>query len=201
MTVTSTIGAGLPIAYIPDFRDRAVADMPAPLREAPRIRALCRAIGAVFQAVEDDQFDLIMTCNLATGEGVILDRIGDIVGEARGVFDDATYRRFLRARIAANRSQGSPEEMITIFQLVTAPSVVEHLRLPGGVQLTAFRESFMDDAVRTRVRAIMNDARPLGVAIDLVEALTGWVGFRDRDPDYPAGPAGTLTTGTLARTI
>lgn len=51
--------------------------------------------------------------------GVQLDAIGKRVGRAReGVTDDEIYRRFVRAQISANKSDGLIEDILTITRLV-----------------------------------------------------------------------------------
>jgi|SRR5579859_2205794 len=55
--------------------------------------------------------------------GPVLDALGSIVGQPRQGLDDTTYWAFIRARIAANRSSGTAEDLYAIFVLV----------LPGGV--------------------------------------------------------------------
>lgn len=49
------------------------------------------------------------------GRGVQLDRIGKLVNQARGGASDAEYRPILRARIRANKSNGTPDDVINVF--------------------------------------------------------------------------------------
>lgn len=55
------------------------------------------------------------------GRGVQLDRIGRLVGQARASSDDAHYRLYLRARIRANRSNGTGDAIIAVFQAMFEP--------------------------------------------------------------------------------
>lgn len=52
------------------------------------------------------------------GRGVQLDAIGVLVGQQRGSFNDATYRLILRAKIAADRSHGSGDELLRILAAI-----------------------------------------------------------------------------------
>src|SRR5687768_16247400 len=53
-----------------------------------------------------------------TAEGDQLDIIGRIVGLDREGLDDDDYRRYIRARIAANNSNGTIEDLLTVAFLV-----------------------------------------------------------------------------------
>ena len=50
------------------------------------------------------------------GRGVQLDRIGRLVGQPRSGADDDHYRYYLRAKIRANKSNGSPDDLIAVFK-------------------------------------------------------------------------------------
>jgi len=200
---TSTLGATLALVHIVEFPDRTIAATPSQFRYLPRFAALLHGLGEGVQAAEDDGFVLVSDRRLDNAEGASLDQWGAIVGEQRGALDDGDYRRFIRARILANRCLGTCEDLIAIFAIITAPSVVELRPLyPAGYQITAFRESaWMSATVRSRVAGIMADAHPSGVGWALVEALPGWLGFSDRDPLDPGGPSSPLDVGILAREI
>lgn len=53
-----------------------------------------------------------------SAEGIQLDVIGAIVGQPRNGMIDASYRRYIRARISTNNSDGTFEELLTIAYLV-----------------------------------------------------------------------------------
>lgn len=70
--------------------------------------------------------------------GAQLDVLGRLVGQPRnGVTDDALYRRYVRARIAANVSDGTIEDAIRIAKCVIALSaavyVVDNIGAGGYV--------------------------------------------------------------------
>lgn len=69
--------------------------------------------------------------NNATGETLTM--LGKLVGQQReGVDDDELFRRYVRARIAVNNSDGTPEEMYAIAALiVTEAGVVFELDNQG----------------------------------------------------------------------
>lgn len=56
---------------------------------------------------------------LDTAVGVWLDVLGTLVGRPRnGIADDDIYRRYIRAQIASNKSNGTIDEILTIAELV-----------------------------------------------------------------------------------
>jgi len=192
-TPESTTG----LVYVPDHPDQAVADLLLVLRQ-PRICALTRAMADGAQVMEDQLFALLVDRDLQTATGAQLDQWGELVGEQRGGLGDDDYRRFIQARIKANRSGGSTDELIAIWQLVTGPSVAvrESALYPAGLQLWTVREAAMTDDVARRVQRIMLDtARPSGISIDLVEAISGYLGFIGNPDAFP------LDIGTLARSL
>lgn len=183
----SQFGAEIDFVHEPDHVGKLIGAMPSQFHK-PRMLCYLRAVGNAFQKVEDDLYALIADRQLGTATGASLGQWGVIAGEQRGSLSDAEYRRFMQARILANRCEGDPETLIRIFQLVTAPSVVEtRLTGPSGMQFTAFRQAAMSDVIRARVRRMMAIAQPMTIAFDLIEAIPGWFSFEDRDAADPAG--------------
>ena len=70
------------------------------------------------QRLENADIDLLTKRFVDTAEGYQLDVLGRIVGQKRGGLVDDVFRRYIRARIAANNSNGKREELINIANLV-----------------------------------------------------------------------------------
>lgn len=70
------------------------------------------------QRLENADIDLLTKRFVDTAEGYQLDVLGRIVGQKRGGLADDVFRRYIRARIAANNSNGKREELINIANLV-----------------------------------------------------------------------------------
>jgi hypothetical protein len=184
------------LVYIPNHAELAVGQLIGELQK-PRICSLVEALATGVQLLEDLNFALIVDRTLGTAVGANLDQWGDMVNEPRGGLADNDYRRFIAARIAVNESGGSTDELIKIWKLVTAPqiSVLEIPLFPAGIHLQVLRETALDDDVARRVGAIMRDAKPSGVSLQLVEAVVGAFGF-DTNPD-----AEPLDVGLFARSL
>src|SRR5690349_3946784 len=79
---------------------------------------LLAILATPFQSLENTLQDLLTKRSIDTAEGAQLDVIGKLVGQPRNGLDDDTYRRYCRARIATNRSNGTNENLITITDLI-----------------------------------------------------------------------------------
>ena len=170
----------------------ALALLPSALRSKPTLMSLATALLQPWQTRADENFNLYIMGSIDMSEGDMLDQWGENVGEPRGQFyNDEEYRPFVKARTMANSCDGTVDELLDIFALVTAPMVcVEYILLPpGGMQLQVFRQSWMSDYRRGRVRRLMADAMPGPRGHLLVEAAIGGFGPpRDDGKTSPDGP-------------
>jgi hypothetical protein len=174
-------GATTQTVYVQDHEARAAADLPI-ARRGSRWTAAARAVGRGVQRLEDAAWSLLVDTGLSSASGAVLDRLGSYVGEPRGPFTDDVYRRFIGARILANRSDGTPEAMLAILARLTEPSEVEYFGTPpAGFVIQVTRTEPMLDSQRRRIRRIVGDARPLGVGVDLILVIDRRFGF-DEDP-------------------
>ena len=71
------------------------------------------------QELEDVLYDLYSKRDLNNATGYQLDGLGKIVGIERGGRDDDDYRNLIIAKIGQNTSKGFPENLITVFNLIT----------------------------------------------------------------------------------
>ena len=185
------------LVYIPDHAARACAKL-ITQDQKPRTRALVEALSAGAQLLEDQIFDLLVGRRLEVAAGDALDQWGAIVGEKRLGLVDGDYRRFIRARILANTSKGSVDEIIAVWALVTGGMTVRYFPMyPAGYSMLTIRGSWLSAPLRRRVRRIMEDIRPAGVEHELVEALIGPYGYEESAAIYVLG----YDAGTYARVL
>jgi hypothetical protein len=109
---------------ITDHADRAVDRLGLQYRK-PKIEALVRAFMGPVQELEDTLWAMYTERFVSTAVGAQLDLIGRIVGQERLGYDDDGYRRLVRARIAANRSDGIVADLVTITTLVIDDEVAD----------------------------------------------------------------------------
>ncbi len=91
------------VLLIPDYRN------------SPDLVAIISSYSQQLQDLEDDLRDIIAQTVVPGGEGVQLDRIGKVIGQARWGRTDADYRRLILARVVANSSGGTPEDQIALI--------------------------------------------------------------------------------------
>lgn len=181
---------------MPDFAEQLRRLLLSQDRDKPNTLALAAAIGAAFQTVEDDLFNLPLATSLRLATGDALDKVGAIVGEERLGLDDGPYRRFIGARILVSRSEGTPEELLTIFRIITGTPDCYHYDMPpGGFSMFCVRKTWMTSAELRRVKRMMTDAKAAGVAMELIEAAPGYFGFVED------ARAGAFDIGTFSRVI
>lgn len=80
---------------------------------------LVRVLLSPAPVLEQAMQDVLLRRSVDTAVGVQLDVLGKLVGRQRGgIADDEVYRRFVRAQIAANRSNGLIDDILAIARLV-----------------------------------------------------------------------------------
>lgn len=193
-----TTQATIPLILIPDQKERAVSLLPSQFRDdQPVIAALCSAMGEGVQTLEDLIFGLMLGSRLDAAGGALLDIWGDLVGEVRGDLSDNDYRRFVAGRVLANRSTGTPDHLIQIAQIITSDSVVrEQAYYPHETIIYVFRSDAMSTAVAGRVAGMMSDSRAAGHKLQVIEYISGYLGFLD-NPDQTSMPTGIMGRNIL----
>ena len=107
------------VDYVTDWPARLRSRLYKQFKDDPTWIIWCNNIlGPQFQALEDAAQGLLALLNLTDAIGAQLDLIGRIVGQPRAGLDDDTYRLYLQARIAANRSDGGPNAIYLVFSLL-----------------------------------------------------------------------------------
>ena len=170
----STTEHSTELVHLPNMAERAHELLLAQFANKPVAVSLARWIGTVVQWVEDQAWSVIVGTTLDNAVGHSLDQWGAFVGEYRGgLTNDDDYRVFIFARILANRCQGTVNELIAIWILLTAPykCVTHRNLLPAGQWLTVYRYEWMNVVRAERVARIMRDAAPAGKTLVLVEGL------------------------------
>lgn len=165
------------IEHNPNHVSDALDDLLSVYQGKPRIEALIKSLAGSsgVQELEDDFRDLRAYHEVDKASGEQLDQWGRVVNEPRGGLSDSVFRRFVKARIRANYSQGQRNELIAIFAQVTAADGVRYTDyLPAAFGLTAIRSTAMSQTVRTRVRQLMEDIQPGGVTMELAESATSF---------------------------
>lgn len=135
--------------------------------------------------------ELLLNRSISTATGVTLDQLGVIVGQPRNGLDDDTYRRYIRARVAAHRSDGTFEALIKVASLVVFDADATYVTSNEG---TATVRIFIDDLavsddLATIVFSFLQTAKVGGVRVLLEWGRSPTAGlFRyDSGPGYDVG--------------
>jgi hypothetical protein len=150
-----------------------------PARATTNIVTLLQILLTPFNEVEQAYNDLLRNRSIDTGVGNSLDIIGRIVGQPRiglAIGDDDTYRRYLRARVLVNRSDGSADDLIGVVQAALsdyAPALNVHV-YPGDVVGTGIamivvqlEGVFINDTIATVLLDLLRAAASGGVRVIL----------------------------------
>lgn len=113
------------VGYVASWRLRLIGRLYEQHKGLPNFGKLIDLVLAPqAQDLEESGQSLLAITSIDDSEGNQLDVIGRIVEQQRAGFDDPTYRKILRARIAANRSSGLPGDIYAVFLLLLAPDPV-----------------------------------------------------------------------------
>lgn len=121
---------------ITDHSDAAVDRLAGQFKNKEKIEGFLRSFTDQVQNFEDVLIQMRDLMTVSTATGAQLDLLGEIVGVTRGGRTDSNYRLAIRAKIAINVSKGTPDEIITIFALLTGATVVQiYEYFPGVVEI------------------------------------------------------------------
>jgi len=136
-------------------------------RGRPRIEGLIAAMLGESQSVEDAFAELAIEGNVDTAAGAQLDILGRIVGQERLALDDETFRTFIRVRVRVNRSNGTPEDIHSIFRLLYPDvgdfQIVEYP--PAAFELVMNVEPMHELSL---LASLLRQSKATGVRADLI---------------------------------
>lgn len=125
---------------------------------------LVDAVAEAVQGVEDAYWQLYSERWLDDAVGAQLDVLGRIVGQPRNGYGDADYRGHIAARIVANRSSGTAEELLTMVRtIVPGPTtLVLADAYPAGFVLQAGVSNLASGLVQLIV-SLLRASREAGI--------------------------------------
>jgi hypothetical protein len=159
-------------------------------KERPRMASWATSYLDEVQEIEDALWDVLIKRAIDQAADAQLDVLGSIVGQPRRGLSDADYRTFIRARIAVNRSNGRPNELIHILQLIMAGVVEVVIIYQDRPEASIYIQLASDigTIIAAHVFELLNEARPAGVELQF-----SWL-YGDPDEAF------TLATSTAYET-
>jgi len=139
-----------------------------------RLETLMSVLMRPFQRFENATIQLLTLRRVDTATGEQLNVLGRIVGQPRDGLVDVDYRRYIRARVATNRSAGKREDLIRIARLVLNDSAARvHVAREGVATTTITIElAAITAAVATALISFLRDAVAIGVRLVLRYSLS-----------------------------
>lgn len=115
-----------------EVKSRGLARLLQQFRGKPRFEALLGSYLDEFQAVEDALFDVYSQREIQNGTatGDLLAKLGKLVGQGSEGLSDDLYRLLIQARIAANKSNGRREELISVASFLVPLTQITIKDLP-----------------------------------------------------------------------
>lgn len=186
------------IIQITDHVTKALDRIISQYKGKPLFEAFLSTFVKQVQDIEDATFGLIAGRSLDNAIGEQLDKIGTIVGQERGNFDDDFYRILLFVKIGQNTSQGGPNKAINIFKLLTQADLVHYMNLNSASIMLATSGVISSDQVNFIFRS-MELVIAGGVRIDHIASFDAIEPFSFSGPNTDAPGLGfsdiTGTTG------
>lgn len=183
---------------ISDYGLRALRRLIEQLKNKQTIGPVLLAVGVQVQAVEDALWQLLTERDIDSAVGAQLDVLGKIVNEARGGTSDTDYRLRVRARILANRSTGTHEDIYRVFRALLAGVVGYTLQCtpayPAGFMLRVNGVAIAPALLYIFVR-FLGDSKGAGIA-----AWLGWQEVPDADAFTCSVPCFLSTASMMAAT-
>lgn len=117
------------LASVTTHVDDGLAHLIGQYKDKPRLAAWITSYLLEVQALSNAAWDVLVLRTLDEATNAQLTVLGKLVGQSRRGETDARYKQLITARIAANRSNGKPDEMINIASLILDSVPFELLEL------------------------------------------------------------------------
>lgn len=188
-----------------DHVTNALNRLPLQFADKPNVRAVLTALVTPMQLIEDTIARIILQRSVNVATGQTLTMLGHLIGQERnGITDDELFRRYVRARIAANKSNGLFSTLYNVARLVLNDSRYKLVLRNEGTATARLSITSatigLDDSVAQVLGTMLEVAVAAGVRV-----LLEWSGTPDADtftldvgPGLDAGMlAGSLDNGVV----
>lgn len=185
------------ITEIEDYVGQAKARLPHQHRGKTELEALLTYLIEPAQSIESAFWQLLSERGVDVATDEQLNILGRVVGQSRGGLEDDDYRRYIRARIATNRSNGTTEDLIRITQLVVYDDLllVEVSNIGIATVVVRVRGMGVSEELGESLLSFLQSAVSAGVRL-LVEYLP----LADEDDTFTTreAPVYTLLDGAVS---
>ncbi len=163
------------VVNVPDWPARLRAKIYTQFAQSNWAVPTANAIGAGAQSLQNLLVAMLSLWSIDTitndptspaygvGRGVQLDRIGRLVGQPRSGADDDHYRYYLRAKIRANKSNGSPDDLIAVFKAMLGATELPFYQPGSNASFILRLSTPMTEAVAAIALYFLRIAKQAGV--------------------------------------
>lgn len=164
------------LEHITDVSDTVASRVLSQYQKLTQFMALMRGLGAEIQEAEDALWAIVAQLDFHQANGIWLDWLGRLVNELRAGAADTDYRRFIAARILANRSSGRIEQVLDVLRasldvavgtgivLTEWDLVAMTIEVPGATAELGGQQGML---ILTRVLQLLRATRSAGVKLTL----------------------------------
>lgn len=156
------------LSYDYDHASEGIGLLLEQFHSSPLLQTLVEVLMGQVQDCEGVAWQLLTERTLDYATGDQLEGLGLIVGEPRNGRDDDEYRVALRVRIAVNRSNGKPEEILNVLDLIFSGALDAQVReyYPASFTIDLHNPAVAPNTADVVVR-FLRDAKPAGVGMNL----------------------------------
>lgn len=108
-----------------DLVEEAESLIPIQFYNKPNFTQLIKEYVEELQTSNDTVFDILDQLNVEDSTGYLLDCVGSYVAVLRNSDDDETYRERIIRRILSGSSEGTPNDLLELIQLVSGGNSVK----------------------------------------------------------------------------
>lgn len=165
------------IEKILDHEAQAEANLIQQYKDAENVKELLRLVcSSRTQDLEDAIHSLFEGRWIDLATGAVLDKFGELIGQAREGFDDDFYKILLYVKMGENISQGETERVIDVYKIITRATLVQLREIyPAGMELTS--NGSINPITAEFIYDKIQKVRAAGVRIDRI-------GHFDRDAPF-----------------
>lgn len=166
---------------ITNYEEIALGRLRQQYKDLPNVEGIISSFTDQAQKLEDAIQPFFDRLNIDISEGLQLNLIGEIVGQPRNGQTDDNYRVFLKGKIATNVSEGTPEELISIYAILSQSTLVFSQEIfPASFSLMS--TVLIPSAIQSLVAQMLNNALPVAVSLD-------YMGFFDEAIAFTLSPS------------
>jgi hypothetical protein len=182
---------------IDNHAELAVKRIISQYKDKPNVKALVESLGAnQIQQLEYALCGLHNRYNIDASEGSQLDLIGEILGVNRSGRGDDLYRIVLKVKAGVNNSDGTIEDIISIWSLVTGATDIE-VRELGNATIEIESNARLIQGLDTTVRDLFKGVVAGGVKINAKFYPEFPFQFEDFPDDPNAGGFGDVNDSAV----